>query len=98
MRIAILTVFYKPLINDIKNFIEVSKSFQSRFCFINSRLNKNKIKLLKANNIIIFGNGSNLGLSKAYNYILKECILNNFNLCLFTNQRILCSFSNFYIN
>ena len=35
VRIAILTVFYKPLIND-KNFIEVSKSFQGRFCFINS--------------------------------------------------------------
>ena len=86
MRIAILTVFYKPLIDDIKNFIEISKSFQGRFCFINSKLNQNKTKLLKSNNIIIFGNGSNLGLSKAYNYILKECLLNNFNLCFITDQ------------
>ena len=86
MRIALLTIFYKPDFTDIKNFIEISKSFQGRYCFINSILTQNEIKLLTSNNIEILGNGTNIGLSRAYNYTFKECLKNNFDLCFITDQ------------
>ena len=86
MRVAVLTIFYNPDYSDLISFIELSKSFEGRFCFINSLISKNSLDLLKSNNIEVLGDGSNLGLSRAYNIILNECILKNFNYCFIADQ------------
>ena len=69
LRVALLTIFYYPKDSDLISFIELSKSFNGRFCFINSPISKNSLDLLKGNNIEIYGDGSNVGISRAYNII-----------------------------
>lgn len=86
MKVALLTIFYNPEDSDLISFIELSKSFQGKFCFINSLINKKSIDLLKSHNIQIHGDGSNVGISRAYNFILNKCISSNFNLCFISDQ------------
>lgn len=86
MRVALLTLFYKSRRLWLNIFFEISKSFEGKFCFINSLISKNSLDVLKSNNTVILGYGSNIGLSKAYNFILNESILKKFGFCFISDK------------
>ena len=85
LKITLNVVFYNPKQNDINQFINLSKNFEYSQCYLNSKIEKKNHHLLELNKINIMGIGKNIGLSKAYNILIKNQI-KNFNFAFIIDQ------------
>ena len=86
MNFGIITVFYYPSYEDVNHYLKIATTFKYASCFLNSDLKENQQVSLNHKKIITFGDGKNIGLSKAYNLQFKAMIDKQIDFIFVTDQ------------
>ncbi len=86
MNFGIITVFYYPSDEDVNHYLKIATTFKYASCFLNSDLKEKQKVSLNQKRIITFGDGKNIGLSKAYNLQFKAMIDKQIDFIFVTDQ------------
>ena len=86
MNFGLITVFYYPSYEDVNHYLKIATIFKYASCFLNSDLKEKQKISLNQKRIITFGDGENIGLSKAYNLQFKAMIDKKIDFIFVTDQ------------